>query len=92
MIKDVHINNPKPFLRGSNSVPTRLIHAVLARLQIFLKRLGLEGSGKLRARAKLTIASFVIHYFGWQGRSRFGGIVRDGDDLLKRIADTKCAR
>jgi hypothetical protein len=34
----------------------------------------------------------IIHYFGWQARSRFGGIVRDGDDLLKRIADMKCAQ
>ncbi|MCU1258657.1 MAG: hypothetical protein JWO80_1542 [Bryobacterales bacterium] len=40
----------------------------------------------------LAIASIIIHYFGWQARSRFGGIVRDGDDLLKRIADTKCAQ
>ena len=42
--------------------------------------------------ARLAIAPFIIHYFGWQARSRFGGIVRDGDDLLKRIADTKCAQ
>lgn len=35
--------------------------------------------------------SFIIHYFGWQARSVFGGIVRDGNDLLKRIAGTKCA-
>ena len=26
----------------------------------------------------LKITSFIIHYFGWQARSRFVGIVRDG--------------
>jgi hypothetical protein len=35
------------------------------------------------------ISSFIIHYFGWQARSRSGGIVRDGDYLLKRITDMR---
>ena len=42
------------------------------------------------AAERLRSTSFIIHYFGWQTRSKFGGhCPRWGrlDDLLKRIAD-----
>src|SRR6266436_8794891 len=74
MIKDVHINNPKrSLLRGSNS-DTDSAHSRRApRLRGVLEAVA---AGKVREIAfspKLAIASFIIHYFGWQPRSRFGG-------------------
>jgi hypothetical protein len=45
-------------------VPKRLVRAELPRLQIFWRRLWLEKFGTLRSRAKLAIASFVVHYLG----------------------------
>jgi hypothetical protein len=62
---------PSPFLKGvSNSVPTRLIRAELPRLRIFWRRLWLEKLGKLRSRAMLAIASFIIRYLSWQAHDR----------------------
>jgi hypothetical protein len=58
-----------------------------------IRQLGLPVNVNLMtSNGQLNDNVLYIHYFGWQARSRFGGIVRDGDDLLKRIADTKCAQ
>jgi hypothetical protein len=81
MIKDVHINNPKRlFAGGSNFVPTWLIGVELPRLPIFWRRLRLEKFGRLRSRARLAIASLIVHYLGWQARNRLLGSLAGVDD------------
>jgi hypothetical protein len=75
MIKDVHISNPNPRLRGDrNSVPMRLIRAELSRLRIFWRRLWPAKLGKLRSRA---VGDSVLYHslFGLASPQQgFGGI------------------
>jgi hypothetical protein len=57
-------------------VLTRLIRAERPRLRIFWRRLWLEKFGRLRARAMLAIASFIIYYLDWQTDNNFGSFAR----------------
>ena len=53
----------------------------------------IQGEPLPASTIKLAIASFIIHYFGCQARSRFGGhCPRWGRLAFRRIADTKCAQ
>jgi hypothetical protein len=62
MIKDVHINNPKPLLRGIEFGAGTAHSRKVSRLQIFWRRMWLLKLGRLRSRAMLAIASFIMRY------------------------------
>jgi hypothetical protein len=51
-------------------VPTQLLRAKPPKIRILWRRLWLEKFGRLRSRAKLAIASFIIHYLRCQAGIR----------------------
>jgi len=68
MIKDVHIKNSQAPSQGGMEFRAETVHARTAcpNSGVLEARLRLGG----RHRALLAIATFIVHYWGWQARKR----------------------
>ena len=88
-----HQQSQDPFSRG---IEFRADAAHSRRLRIFLRRLRLGKFGRLRSRAKLAIASIIIHDLDWRAANNFGSFAPYTDypltGLVPRNAPTGISR